>query len=655
MTQVFFELVLAFTAWTIFGWIWFELSKYFESVTESKPESNPELSQNRVPATDLMQEKTGQTRIILPLPIMWKPDQVSALLPDTGSMSENTSAFLPDTASMSENTEPSTTTITEEYVRDLENDQQYFKNQIGIFQPSFQNLSAVLQSFEEMVQKNERLEGEVKCLKETVADYESDSRRSQPQEKPDSDERQQLKDDNSKPKTDLETSALILKLEEIHPEIQRLTTTTNELNQKLQKTSLKNDELILKLATSRNMASTSQDDFHKIESKLTKELTEVKDQLTSQQKMLEEKEATLESTLQDKKVADQKVEEIHKLQLELAQKKILALTSINEQLQTEFTEMKRTTEVIKTEFRHVSEERDAAYVFVEKATKVAKESAQLADERKFANDLLQSNIAQLQTQLTAFESQIDELKKEKAVQLYNSSTWGATESQLRNEMASLKANTTQTQNETLSELERIKDENSLLNASLKSVKDSLAEKTTKHNELSTRYLDLVGKKSLLEVKIENLMKEAEDNRKELERLEQENEDIWDTHDAVLESTRKTEKSAEEQVKALSEALAALREAVKLTKDSAQATETERKSMNSGATKTEAADRKKGTWIGKLLAKRRTDKSKQYGNEYANLLETTGLQMVARAKDLQDLANNLKTKGKALKKKAKTLE
>ena len=341
MTQVFFELVLAFTAWTIFGWIWFELSKYFESVTESKPESNPELSQNRVPATDLMQEKTGQTRIILPLPIMWKPDQVSALLPDT--------------AFMSENTEPSTTTITEEYVRDLENDQQYFKNQIGIFQPSFQNLSAVLQSFEEMVQKNERLEGEVKCLKETVADYESDSRRSQPQEKPDSDERQQLKDDNSKPKTDLETSALILKLEEIHPEIQRLTTTTNELNQKLQKTSLKNDELILKLATSRNMASTSQDNFHKIESKLTKELTEVKDQLTSQQKMLEEKEATLESTLQDKKVADQKVEEIHKLQLELAQKKILALTSINEQLQTEFTEMKRTTEEIKTEFRHVSD------------------------------------------------------------------------------------------------------------------------------------------------------------------------------------------------------------------------------------------------------------------------------------------------------------
>lgn len=39
------------------------------------------------------------------------------------------------------------------------------------------------------------------------------------------------------------------------------TTTTN--NKKLQQTSLKNDELILKLATSQDMTSTSKDDPHK--------------------------------------------------------------------------------------------------------------------------------------------------------------------------------------------------------------------------------------------------------------------------------------------------------------------------------------------------------------------------------------------------------
>ena len=104
----------------------------------------------------------------------------------------------------------------------------------------------------------------------------------------------------------------------------------NELNQKLQKTSLKNDELILKLATTRNMASTSQSDFNETESKLTKELTELKVQLIIQQKLLEEKEMNLESLTQDKKMADQKVEDIHKQDFKL--------------FLSDLTEMKRTTE-----------------------------------------------------------------------------------------------------------------------------------------------------------------------------------------------------------------------------------------------------------------------------------------------------------------------
>ncbi len=106
------------------------------------------------------------------------------------------------------------------------------------------------------------------------------------------------------------------------------------------------------------------------------------------------------------------------------------------------------------------------------------------------------------------------------------------------------------------------------------------------------------------------------------------------------------------MKALSEALAALQEAVKDTQDSSEAvTEKERQSMNSeGAT--EALDRKKGNFFGKLLARRKTDKTnKENEYDFAQLLERTGFQMVARAKHLQVHANNLKAEGKALHKKA----
>jgi chromosome segregation ATPase len=93
---------------------------------------------------------------------------------------------------------------------------------------------------------------------------------------------------------------------------------------------------------------------------------------------------------------------------------------------------------IRAEFRRVSEEKDAAFAFVEKEKKLAEESAQLADERKAANGLLQRNVTQLKTELTAFESQIDEFKKEKSVLLYNASKWEVTESQLQNEIVNLK-------------------------------------------------------------------------------------------------------------------------------------------------------------------------------------------------------------------------
>ncbi len=53
----------------------------------------------------------------------------------------------------------------------------------------------------------------------------------------------------------------------------------------------------MKLATSRDTALTITDKFHETESKLEKEINELKDQLNRKQKILEEKEAILNSTL----------------------------------------------------------------------------------------------------------------------------------------------------------------------------------------------------------------------------------------------------------------------------------------------------------------------------------------------------------------------
>ncbi len=111
--------------------------------------------------------------------------------------------------------------------------------------------------------------------------------------------------------------------------------------------------------------------------------------------------------------------------------------------------------------------------------------------------------------------------------------------------------------------------------------------------------------------------------------------------------------AKEQVEALSEALAALQEALECTLDAAAATKTERKSMNSGATKIEGEIPKKKNWITKLIAKSKSGKSRQYEDGYADFLETTGHKMVQGAKSLQEHATNIKAEGIALKKKAKT--
>ncbi|EFX74571.1 hypothetical protein DAPPUDRAFT_324254 [Daphnia pulex] len=632
--------LLVFVCATIFAWVWFLLVKNSESdtTTETRPEPNPKSCHNQVPTTNV-QEATGRTHIT-PLPVMWKPEQASAVLPDsTESMDKNTEKSPVDHF-------PATTTrMTEEYVKNLENDNQNLKNEIGVCHDRFQNVSAMLHGVDEIVEEKERLQDEVKYLKETVAKYESDSRN---QEKLDSDELTQLRDENSKLKTNLEQSDRTVSLqsdemknlmdttndlnnklketllqydelmgidvasevaedesdsEKIQPqdgekpddnnelikqlvdensnlktnletsacmmsfqseEIKNLTARTNELNNKLQRKALKNDELILKLATSRDRALTITDTFHEIESKLEKEINELKDQLNRKQKILEEKEVILNSTLQAKKVADEKVEEMHKSQLELklAHQKNLVLTSLNDQLENELTDSKRTTEVIQAEFRRISEEKAAAFVFVEKVNKLAEESAQLADERQVAN-----------------------------------------------------------------------------------------EKETENKELISRNSDLESDKSLLELNNDNLKKEAEDCREELERLKQENQKLLDTQEETLSSVQKSTKLAKEQVEALSEALAAMQEATKHTQNAAKATKTERESLKSGATKTKGEDKEKGSWIKKFITKR---KAREYEDGYANLLETTGLQMVERAKILQDHANNIKAEGKLLKKKAKTL-
>lgn len=55
----------------------------------------------------------------------------------------------------------------------------------------------------------------------------------------------------------------------------------------------------------------------------------------------------------------------------------------------------------------------------------------------------------------------------------------------------------------------------------------------------------------------------------------------------------------------------------------------------------------------MFVKTKTHKS-QDDDRYINLLETTLLTMVETAKNMHDHADNIKTRGKAVKKKAKTL-
>jgi hypothetical protein len=112
--------LLGFVFATIFAWVWFKFIAYSESVTitEIRPESNPEPCDNQVPTTDV-QEATCRTHITPLKPVMWKPERDSAVLFDS-------------TACMDKNTErppvdhfPATITITEEYLTNLENDRQY--------------------------------------------------------------------------------------------------------------------------------------------------------------------------------------------------------------------------------------------------------------------------------------------------------------------------------------------------------------------------------------------------------------------------------------------------------------------------------------------------------------------------------------------------
>ncbi|XP_046443776.1 synaptonemal complex protein 1-like [Daphnia pulex] len=397
-----------------------------------------------------------------------------------------------------------------------------------------------------------------------------------------------------------------------------------------------------------------------------------KNQTVLENERLENELSLLQSQLTDSSSKLKMFQNVHdelettKNELEEKKREISDIKEINLRLTNDDSQFRReikdrdnliaSSQVELKKFRTSFDEQKLDKVHDQLATinKLAEESAQLADERQVAVDLLQSNITQLKSELTAFESQIDELKKEKSVLLCNASTWDVTEKLLRNEIVHLKS-TIGTQNETLSstmsELERIKQDDSFLKISLESVKATLTEKERENKELTSRNLDLESDKSLLELNNDNLKKETEDCREELERLKQENHKLLDTQEETLSSVQKSTKLAKEQVEALSGALAAMQEATKHTQNAAKATKTERESLNSGTTKTKGEDKEKGNWIKKLIAKRKT---REYEDGYANLMETTGLQMVERAKILQDHANNIKAEGKALKKKAKTL-
>jgi chromosome segregation ATPase len=251
-----------------------------------------------------------------------------------------------------------------------------------------------------------------------------------------------------------------------------------------------------------------------------------------------------------------------------------------------------------------------------------------------------SRIDQLQAENRKLKSELESIRHEKE------STWKSTEAQYLQEIQDLKAKI-QIQNEMLSskmmsELDRVKGENDILNANLDSLKDSLAEKLIDIDELKSQVLEAENQMSLTELRNDDLKKSITDS------LQANQELIADRDNAILTALNSA-KLADEKVAALSEALSTLQEAATRSKEATSYENTAEHLLKDGPTKT------KGNRIGKWHVKHgfKTPKNHQE-SEQIKLMENTGLWMVESAQNLHEQAINVKVKGKQLKKEAKKL-
>ena len=123
MSEIILNIVLATFAWTIV-WVWVKMTEPFQPRTKLVPSSvfQPGAYRNSDPKSEMKSDISG----------------VELQKPDTGAL------ILPT---------PANTQITEEQVQKLENDYLFYQEQIGQFQ-KFQNLSSIMEGFEEMDKEN---------------------------------------------------------------------------------------------------------------------------------------------------------------------------------------------------------------------------------------------------------------------------------------------------------------------------------------------------------------------------------------------------------------------------------------------------------------------------------------------------------------------
>jgi hypothetical protein len=127
MSEIILNIVLATFAWTIL-WVWVKMTEPFQPRTKLVPslEFQPEAYRNSDPEPEMKSDISG----------------VELQKPDTGAI------ILPT---------PANTQITEEQVQKLESDHLFYQEQIGQFRKKFQNLSSIMEGFEEMDKENRLL------------------------------------------------------------------------------------------------------------------------------------------------------------------------------------------------------------------------------------------------------------------------------------------------------------------------------------------------------------------------------------------------------------------------------------------------------------------------------------------------------------------